>query len=895
MHHRAGCYLSHPETIATTSPSIPEAFRRQARLRPSSPAIRDSGSEIDYATLESRARTLRNILHDLGLRPQEVVALCFEPGIDFVVAQLAVLDAGAICLPIDPRTPENVQRESLKSTQSRFWLAPPHRPAPPESGVIHVHPTPSPLPTGRHGPSAEPSDVGFILFTSGSTGAPKGVCIRQASVIHLVCDTDYVQVTARDTVMMAAHVAFDATLFETWAPLLNGGCIELVHRDQLLDPEILAARLRDSAVTVAFLTTSLFHLLASMRPSMFGGLRALLVGGEVIHPESVRQVLSSPHPPGMLLNAYGPTEATTFSTCHQITLDDLDGRPIPIGRPIRRAAVLIVDSDGLPLPQGELGEIRIGGPGVAAGYWQRPDLTDERFIPDFQDRGEGRFLYATGDLGRFDSRGILEFHGRRDRQVKLRGHRIELAEVESILRRHPLVADVAVIPDSHQDRTLRLVAFLAWRKSDPGLAACPTPDQLLAWMRSCAASHLVPAIVIVLDRLPRIPSGKLDRLRLAGMIPAAGDVDPANRNETEAAPSVPSLTATALGIWRRQLARNDLHDDSDFFAAGGDSLMAVTMLAAFAQVSGRHVPFGRWLASPTPRNLALQAEATTTGNHPAVFVVEWLLRWESSEGFDIPAHVLPFPPITTLHAASVHHLAQACLQSLDRHPCKAPVILVGYSMAGFVALEMARLLALAGRPPADVWLVDSIPPTSLHRALQSLATVPGRALPLSTLLTLGRAAHSVAEVIHPALQTRFPEFLRRASSELGRTIRVLRTVGTHPKSGQPGSIPSQACNHHWHVWINNAFRPARYEGPVALFLTQPTRLDQPGPLHGWKGHLPNADVIPIPGDHASCIREHRTDLFHAFRTRLDKLSLPAIPGHSPQEPEPSSPWSNGQG
>ena len=225
MHHRAGCYLSHPETIATTSPSLPEACRRQARLRPSSPAIRDSGSEIDYATLESRARTLRNILHDLGLRPQEVVALCFEPGIDFVVAQLAVLDAGAICLPIDPRTPENVQRESLKSTQSRFWLAPPHRPAPPESGVIHVHPTPSPLPTGRHGPSAEPSDVGFILFTSGSTGAPKGVCIRQASVIHLVCDTDYVQVTARDPVMMAAHVAVDAALLETWAPLLNRGRI----------------------------------------------------------------------------------------------------------------------------------------------------------------------------------------------------------------------------------------------------------------------------------------------------------------------------------------------------------------------------------------------------------------------------------------------------------------------------------------------------------------------------------------------------------------------------------------------------------------------------------------------------------------------------------------------
>ena len=862
--------------------SIPTRFRQQVLARPNADAIRDHGRSITYAELGARMDSLRDALLRRGLQDGEVVGICLSQGIELLVAQLAVLDAGGICLPIDPAAPDAHQRHLLASTQARFWIAPHHRSPPTDAVGFHVAPDiqesnahAQALPTPPVSPRPAPSAVGFILFTSGSTGTPKGVCIRQSSVIHLVCDTDYVQVTPKDVVMLASHVAFDAILFEAWAPLLNGGCIQVVSKDECLQPALLGQRLRDTSGSVAVLTTSLFNLVASIDPAAFGGLRTLLVGGEVLSPECSRRVLASAAPPRLLLNVYGPTEATTFSTFHPVTLHDLDrlhGQAFPIGRPIRRATVVVASPSGQELAHGEVGEIRIGGDGIADGYWRQPGLTSERFVPDPHAPSPGRRAYLTGDLGRVNEEGALEFHGRRDDQVKLRGQRIELGEVESILRRHPWIEDVAVIAEVDQGRTRQLMAFVTWRPDaiPPGTEPCTA--KLLAWMRAEAAPHLVPARAFAIERLPRTPSGKIDRRALAEVArsPAPGVTAPLGAKPA-------SAEDLAVQLWRQLLGRDDIQPDSDFFELGGDSLLAVTMLSDFARASGCNVPIGAWLPSPTPRTLAGHARGPRGRQGLRFFLVEWLLRWDASDLAGVPCHVLPFPRgAASPEEACVPHLAQGCLGALASHDDHedAPFILVGYSMAGFVVLEMARRLASAGRAPLDVWLVDSVLPTPLHKASHRIVAWAGRllGLPFDRQLALARIGHSIAEVAVPLTQARLGEAVHRLGDEWRRTVSFVRQNVGHPTSHAPAR-PARGTgtshpSHHLHVWANHAYQPKPYVGPVACFLTRPTQEDQPGPKNGWGPVLPHVDIIEIPGNHASCIRADRASLLDAFRARL---------------------------
>jgi amino acid adenylation domain-containing protein len=859
----------------TVSPLI-SGFQRQVRQQPAAIAICDGVTSASYAELDEAARRLLRRLRQRGVERGEVIGICLDRGIDFVVAQLAVLSAKAICLPIDPGAPVDSSRQSLSATHARYVIG---RPGPREAwgeGLVWMDPsvgTEDAIEPAADESDADGTDVGFILFTSGSTGTPKGVCIRQESVIHLVCDTDYVQLGPTDVIMQGAHVAFDATLFETWGALLNGGRLEVIPKSDLLHPERLGQFLADRQVTVAFLTTSLFNLAGRHVPTAFKGLRYLVVGGEVMDPTAAGQVIHSGHSPEKLLNAYGPTETTTFATFQVVTPACLERSSVPIGRPLRRSRCYVLDGQRRPVADGDVGEIWIGGPGVSAGYWEMPVQTAERFCPDPWNREAGGMMYATGDLGRRGADGVLEFLGRRDGQLKVRGIRVEVVEVEAILREHAAVADVAVVPERDGVGVRRLVAFVQWSDAvrQERLGAAVGSDSLLAWMRARAAAHLVPAMVIPVERLPRTSSGKLDRHELERRLTAEATNLPAVGRPAE-------LTASAAervrGVWKALLRRDEIPPQANFFVLGGDSLEAVKMLLQVESIVGRGISLADWLEDPTVESLIRLGTMDKKLPGPRIYLLEYLFWLGNQDLPGLTCTMLPFGQWgTTTENSSVSHIVQNCLARLQPELGKDDYILVGYSMAGFVAIELAAELTAQGRPPQDVWLVDSVPPTWVHRRCLQATSWLGRCLrlPMQWRLQLGRASHSIAEVVFELTRGRLWDAAVRMWEEsriaVGFVGRRTRPSGT----GQGGSNShSRPSNFHAICWAHDAYMPSDYGGPVACFLTTPTRHSRWAPDFGWAAALSEPRIVAIPGTHSSCIRGDRGHLLAAFRQRLQE-------------------------
>ena len=299
----------------------------------------------------------------------------------------------------------------------------------------------------------------YVMYTSGSTGEPKGVIIPHRAVARLVLNNGYAEFRAGDRIAFASNPAFDASTLEVWAPLLNGGRIIVIEQAVLLDPESLVRQLQHDAVDVLWLTAGLFQRYADALGPAFSRLRYLIVGGDVVDPSAIARVLQR-SPPQHLLNGYGPTETTTFATTFEIRSGADAERAIPIGRPIANTQVYILDGHGEPVPIGVAGEIHIGGAGVGGGYLNRPELTAQRFLPDPFSTVPGARLYRTGDLGRWRADGNIEFLGRNDGQVKLRGFRIELGEIEAQLLQCVGVKEAVAVAREDEPGEKRLVAYV---------------------------------------------------------------------------------------------------------------------------------------------------------------------------------------------------------------------------------------------------------------------------------------------------------------------------------------------------------------------------------------------------------------------------------------------------
>ncbi|MEU5090887.1 amino acid adenylation domain-containing protein [Streptomyces sp. NPDC021356] len=478
--------------------SISGLIEQQVQARPDAiavayPGLGGDGASLTYTELSRAANRLAAHLRERGVRRGDRVVTSLRPGPGLVTALLGIVRSGAAYVPVDPADPAERRRLVVRDSAARAVLTEGAGAAQYQgldATVVAVDAEAAAIAArcaALPSPAASPEDTAYVCYTSGTTGTPKGVVVPHRAVLDLVGSTDYLRLTPSDVVAQAANPAFDAVTFEVWATLTAGARLVGLSRNTVTDPDCFAEAVRAHGISVAFLTTALFNLVARERPAAFAPLRALLFGGEACDPRRVREVFAAGGPE-RLLHVYGPTEATTFATWHEVT-EPADGdRTVPVGRPIGATTAVVVGRDGTPVTAGEIGELLLGGPGLASGYLDRPQLTAQRFVTD-RFTGGG-VLYRTGDLMLLREDGALEFTGRLDDQVKLRGFRVEPGEIESVLTAHPGVSAAAVSLHETPDGDKHLVAHVV--PAAPAGGPVDQDAQLTGWQEIYDALYDAP-------------------------------------------------------------------------------------------------------------------------------------------------------------------------------------------------------------------------------------------------------------------------------------------------------------------------------------------------------------------------------------------------------------------
>ncbi|MFB7257478.1 amino acid adenylation domain-containing protein [Streptomyces nojiriensis] len=585
--------------------ALPALVARHAELTPDALAVVDGDTTLTYGRLLQAGRALAAHLRAHQVARGDRVALLTARSSRTVVAQLGLWLAGAVCVPLDPAQPRPRTEAMIADAEVTLTLGDAKLlDAAALHGPVLALPE-EPLTTGRPVDESDPDSPAFIMFTSGSTGRPKGVLVPHRAIAELVTAPDYVTLTGRDRVLFHSPMTFDASTFEVWGALAGGAAV-VVCTEQRPSLEDLARHVERHGVTVAFFTTALFHQLAARRSRVFAQLRSVVVGGEAMAAAPAREVLTA-FPWLELVNGYGPTETTTFATAHRVTAQDCEG-PIPIGRPISGATAHVLDADGHPVADGDRGELWIGGSRLADGYTGLPALTAERFVE--HPAGGGR-LYRTGDIVSLRPDGILRFHGRNDDQVKVRGFRIEPAEVEHAFREQPDVADAAVTVEGAGTPEARLVAFVV---AAPG----PVPQGTVLRERLTAVlpAHLVPDTVTVLERLPLTPAGKVDRRALTARAVTSHAHAAGHRpaDEPAAAPMTPLEQAVAE-VWSQALGIEVTRAADEFLLLGGHSLLALAVTDDLREQLGVELSLAEFFAAPTVAAQAALVESALLAAH----------------------------------------------------------------------------------------------------------------------------------------------------------------------------------------------------------------------------------------------------------------------------------------
>ncbi|MGQ4386471.1 non-ribosomal peptide synthetase [Streptomyces sp. SAS_270] len=863
-------------------------FADRVVLTPDAPAVEWDGGILTYAGLDAASGVLAARLTRAGVAPGDTVALLLPRSASVVVAQLAVLKAGACWLPLDPAQPP--ARLARTAAESGIRVALTQRGSEPRPGQLPEHirlldvaepdPVPAaPGPAEHTPPPSHPESPACVLHTSGSTGEPKGVVVPQRAVVELAADARF-RGGAHGRVLLHAPYTFDSSTYEVWIPLLNGGTV-VVAPPGPLTPAVLRRVIPERRITALLLTPELLRTVAEIAPDAPAGLREVWAGGDVLAPEAVARIRE--HCPGItVVNGYGPTEATVFATAH--TAGGAPGR-VPVGRPLDNTRAHVLDARLRPVPVGGTGELYLAGTGLAHGYLGRPAASAERFVADPYGP-PGTRMYRTGDLARWTPDGTLDFAGRADDQFKVRGFRIEPAEVESVLTGCPGIRRAVVAPRPDATGGKRLAAWLV-----PDEAAGPTDDvwpQTLARVREFAAdhlpSHLIPSVWARIDHVPLTRHGKTDRAALPEPVamarPAAARA-PGSARERELC----ALFGEVLGM-------PTVDPDTDFFAAGGHSLTALRLVSKAQNAFGVPVPPAALFAAPTPAALAARLDETATVTRPGpggteaasadhlaplltlraeghripVFGVHpgLGLGW-SFTGLlphlhrDRPLHVLQSQALTEGASGlpdSVGALAEAYAERIRAVRPHGPYVLVGQSFGGPIAHEIAVRLRRAGQEVRLLAVLDSMPhPPGTPRlpadvvereVLRILLNshAPTTAAPPAGSRTDAKASSAGLPAGSPAPPpTRAEAFalVRRAGSPLGvfgdRVLHAMADAGTH------------------HIHLSRSWRPSPYDGGLTLFSA--ARDAWPGTeelTEAWRHCTAGVDTHELDCTHSDVLR-----------------------------------------
>lgn len=683
-------------------------FEQQARATPDAVALIERERHVSYAELNRMSSRIAAAVAHAGAGTGTIVAVLCDGSAAMVAAFLGVMKAGAAYLPLDAADPP--ARLALLVAEARAELVLGEQEF---SGVKALSLLNLPAAVEPALPIVPPDSAAYAMYTSGSTGVPKAVLVPHRGIVRLVKESGFARLDSTCVFLHMAPPAFDASTFEIWGPLLNGGCAVLYSGRRAALAEIGQA-IQRHRVTTLWLTSSLFNAVVDESPEILAPIRQLLIGGEALSVRHVSKALQL-LPETEIINGYGPTECTTFACCYSVPRSlDPNAASVPIGTPIGNTTAYILDERCEPVPVGVPGELYLGGDGVALGYLHRPDLTEAAFLPD-PFRPGGHRMYRTGDRVRWLPSGAIEFLGRGDAQIKIRGFRVEPGEVEAALQSVPGVGQCAVAAVMDAAGAKQLAAWVV-----PAAAAKCSAELLRAALASRLPAHMIPSRIAIAARLPLRDNGKLDRSLL-----------PPLEIEQRSAPDDPAdeFERGLLVLWRELLGVPEAGVSDDFFLLGGDSLRAIRLTAQIEKRFGQSLPVATVVSASTVRKLAGilrtpqedQGFVTVTPGGSA-----WPLVWldpgrslqplASGLGTDQPLHSLTLTPSELAALPEPHRLedmAARLADKLEQWRPGGPTIVASFCLRTFLAVETARVLRKRGHDVPLVILADPSNPDTV--------------------------------------------------------------------------------------------------------------------------------------------------------------------------------------
>ncbi len=853
-----------------------QLFEAQVERTPDAVAVTFEDRQLTYRELNSKANQLAHHLQSIGVKPEALVGICVERSLAMVVALLGVLKAGGAYVPLDPTYPQERLAFMLRDAQVSVLLSQSHLGASLPSHSARVFCLDTDWSSAAQQSDENPvstvtrDNLAYVIYTSGSTGKPKGVAIAHRSPVaftHWALSVFPPEDLAG--VLAATSICFDLSIFEIFVTLSAGGTV-IVAENILHLPNVSSSRRVTLLNTVPSAIAELVH-----NSGLPASIRIVNLAGEPLH-NNLAQCIYQQNTVQRVFNLYGPSEDTTYST---YTLVERGGREEPsIGRPIANTQTYILNPHLQPVPIGVVGELYIGGDGLAREYLNRPELTRERFIAHPFSRQPNARLYKTGDLARYQPDGNIEFIGRIDHQVKIRGFRVELGEIEEVLRQHPEVRETVVLAREDTPGDKRLVAYIV-TKQGKSLAV----TTLRSYLKDKLPHYMMPSTFMMLDALPLHPNGKINRRALPVPYP-----NQRTEEDTFIAPMT-TVHHQLIQIWEELLDVQSIGLKDNFFSLGGHSLLAVRLVDRIEQVCGKKIPLATLFAGATVEHLAdvIMGEEEKRPRAPVVAVQasgskrpffflhgDWFgggfycLNLARSFDSDQPFYVLePYNFDGLRIPPTFEEMATAHIQSLRTIQSEGPYLLGGFCNGGLMAYEMARQLQAEGQVVDLLVAIDMATPTPHKYVRRALSRIGG-------VLRLGQDKQ--LDWFLRYIYTRIPSYRTKVNDSIpSRNVEdesmQRRNKGSLALSRLKAHIPPvEALRHQWsgiYRWIAAGYVPGPYPGKLTLFWSSEGFRQQVN----WRqiSRAKEVEDLVFPGTHMSCKNENLHILAERLSTCLN--------------------------